>query len=217
MHRTGSSTLTTIDLLRHGECQGGEIYRGSTDVLLTEMGWRQMANVLASEQALVGGKPWQRIVSSPLQRCRLFAESQAQTMGIPLHINDAFREMHFGDWEGRDLQEVWQSDQEAVSRFYADPGSVSPPNGESMQQVQGRLLPAWKSLIESHAGEHLLLVQHGGTIRVLLSWLLQMPLGAVTRLDIPYASLSRITVFDDGKQHLPTLVFLNRAHAREPL
>jgi len=214
MRRAQSSTLTTIDLLRHGECQGGEIYRGSTDVPLSENGWQQMASSLASERVLAGEEPWQRIVTSPLRRCRLFAESQAKTMGIPLHINDAFREMHFGDWEGRTLKEVWQADREAVSRFYADPGSAPPPNGESMQQVQERLLPAWDTLIETHAGEHLLLIQHGGTIRILLSWLLQMPLAAVTRLDIPYASLSRITVFDDGQQQMPTLVFLNRVLSR---
>lgn len=206
-----SQTATTIDLLRHGECEGGEIYRGSTDVSLSENGWRQMGASVEAEIALHGSSPWQKIITSPLQRCRQFADCQAQAWGVPVCVNDAFREMHFGDWEGRTIQEVWQTDHEAVTKFYADPGEVSPPNGESMALVQERLLPAWQEVITQHPGQHLLLVQHGGTIRVLLSWLLQMPLTAVTRLEIPYASLSRVKVFDDGEEQFPRLVFLNRA------
>lgn len=208
-------TITTIDLLRHGECQGGEIYRGSTDVPLTENSWQQMESSIASELTMTGSCPWGKIISSPLQRCSLFAESKATAFNIPVLVDEAFREMHFGDWEGRTIKEVWKSDPDAVTAFYTDPGSVSPPNGESMQRLQDRLLPAWQDVVASHAGQHLLLVQHGGTIRVLLSWLLQMPLGAVTRLEIPYASLSRIKVFDNGEQQFPSLVFMNRATSHE--
>jgi len=204
-----SSTVTTIDLLRHGECQGGEIYRGITDVLLTDRGWQQMESSLHSDVAHAE-TPWNRIVSSPLQRCRLFSEAKAQELGIPLHSHDGFREMDFGDWEGRTLEEVNRVDAEAVSNFYRDPATVSPPNGESMQMVQGRLLSAWQQVLNEHRGEHLLLVQHGGTIRILLAELLQMPLAAVTRLEIHYASLSRVQVYETDEEPFPKLVFLNK-------
>jgi len=204
-----SSTVTTIDLLRHGECQGGEIYRGITDVLLTDRGWQQMESSLHSDVAHAE-TPWDRIVSSPLQRCRLFSEAKAQELGIPLHSHDGFREMDFGDWEGRTLEEVNRVDAEAVSNFYRDPATVSPPNGESMQMVQGRLLSAWQQVLNEHRGEHLLLVQHGGTIRILLAELLQMPLAAVTRLEIHYASLSRVQVYETDEEPFPKLVFLNK-------
>ena len=205
--KADAQVITTLDLLRHGQCEGGEIYRGSTDVPLTAKGWKQM------EAAVGEASGWQRIISSPLERCQRFSEQQGQRWQIPVVTEKAFREMHFGDWEGRCLKEVWQSERESVRRFYADPNKVSPPNGESMRAVQDRLLPAWQALLTEYAGEHLLLVQHGGTIRVLLSWLLQMPLAAVTRFDIPYASLSRIQVYDDGQQQFPRLVFLNHGQS----
>ena len=205
--------VTTIDLLRHGQCEGGEIYRGSTDVPLTDLGWSQMKASLGAETELAGRAPWNAIVSSPLQRCRLFAEAQSEQLKVSAEINEAFREMHFGDWEGRELKEVWQADREKVTQFYADPGEQSPPNGESMNAVKARLLPAWDELVEAQRGKHVLLVQHGGTIRILLSHLLKMPISAVTRLDIPYASLSRIQVFDAQGAVFPRLVFLNRAIA----
>ncbi len=128
-----------------------------------------------------------------------------------MRVNVAFREMDFGNWEGRSLKDVWNNDREAVERFYRAPDKESAPNGESMQAVLDRLLPAWQALLESHQNEHLLLINHGGTIRVLLSCLLQMPLSAVTRLDIPYASLSRVQVFKVEGQWFPKLLFLNRA------
>jgi len=206
-------TVTTIDLLRHGECQGGEIYRGITDVLLTERGWQQMESSLHSDVAHAE-RPWNRIISSPLQRCRLFSEAKAQELGIPLHSHDGFREMDFGEWEGRTIEEVHRVDAEAVTSFYKDPATVAPPGGESMQMVQGRLLSAWQQVLNEHRGEHLLLVQHGGTIRILLAELLQMPLAAVTRLEIHYASLSRVQVYETDEEPFPKLVFLNKT-ARE--
>lgn len=204
-----SYTVTTIDLLRHGECQGGEIYRGITDVPLTDRGWRQMESSLHIDVAHAE-TPWQRIVSSPLQRCRLFAEAKSQQLSIPVQVHEDFREMNFGDWEGRSIDEVHREDAEAVTNFYRDPAAVAPPNGESMQMVQGRLLSAWQQVLDTHRGEHLLLIQHGGTIRILLAELLQMPLAAVTRLEIHYASLSRVQIYETDTEPFPKLVFLNK-------
>ena len=204
-------------MLRHGECQGGEIYRGITDVLLSERGWQQMESSLHIDVAHAE-TPWQRIVSSPLQRCRLFAESKGQALNIPVQVHEDFREMNFGDWEGRSIEEVHREDAEAVTNFYRDPAAVAPPNGESMQMVQGRLLSAWQQILNEHRGEHLLLIQHGGTIRILLAELLQMPLAAVTRLEVHYASLSRVQIYETsteaGSELFPKLVFLNKT-ARE--
>lgn len=208
-----SHCITTIDLLRHGECQGGEIYRGTTDVPLTDRGWQQMESSLHIDVAHAE-TPWDRIVSSPLQRCLLFSEAKGQELSIPVHSHTGFREMDFGDWEGRDINEVHREDAEAVTRFYKDPASVAPPGGESMEMVQGRLLAAWQQILNEHKGEHLLLVQHGGTIRILLAELLQMPLASVTRLEIHYASLSRVQIYETETDPFPKLVFLNKT-ARE--
>lgn len=206
--------VTMIDLLRHGECEGGSIYRGSTDVALSDLGWQQMQ---ASAESLMqaSGKsaentPWDHIVSSPLQRCHKFSDEKSQQWQIPVSIENQFREMHFGDWEGRELNEVWQSDQESVKKFYSDPEEYSPPNGEAVIEVRDRLALAWDAMMTEHRGKHLLLVQHGGTIRVLLTWLLRMPLSGITQFNIPYAGVCRIKVMEDsdGRQH-PSIIFLN--------
>ena len=204
-----SSCITTVDLLRHGECQGGEIYRGTTDVPLTDRGWQQMESSLNVDVAHADA-PWDRIVSSPLQRCLRFAEAKGQALNIPVSSHIDFREMDFGDWEGRTIEEVHREDEVAVARFYQNPARVAPPGGESMEMVQGRLLSAWHQVVQTHKGEHLLLIQHGGTIRILLAELLQMPLASVTRLEINYASLSRVQIYETDTEPFPKVVFLNK-------
>ena len=63
-----------LDLLRHGETESGGGFRGSLDDALTARGWAQMRT------AVEGGR-WDLLVSSPLQRCRAFAEELAQRQG----------------------------------------------------------------------------------------------------------------------------------------
>ncbi len=83
-----------LDLLRHGETESGGGFRGSLDDALTARGWAQMRT------AVEGGR-WDLLVSSPLQRCRAFAEELAQRQGIELELENDLRELHFGAWEGR--------------------------------------------------------------------------------------------------------------------
>ena len=201
--RSQSESVTTIDLLRHGACEGGEIYRGRTDVALSDAGWQQM------EQATAHTASWQGVVTSPLLRCRVFAEHYAKRCDLPLQVIPALREMDFGDWEGRLLQEVWSSDAHTVSRFYDDPGAVTPPGGEPTAVALERVVEAWCSVVQQWSGQHLLLVCHGGVIRLLLSHLLNMPLAAIARLHIPYASISRVQVHRHEGGDFPVLMSLN--------
>jgi len=199
----GEDQVTNIDLLRHGTCRGGEIYRGRTDVQLNEEGWSQM------EQAISASASWQCIVTSPLLRCREFAEHSAARLDLPLQVDSTMREMDFGDWEGRLLQEVWQADPELVSRFYDDPGSVTPPGGEPTVDAQSRIAEGWRALMQERSGEHILLVCHGGVIRLLLSYLLDLPLSSIARLHIPYASMTRVQIHHRDSGDFPVLLSLN--------
>lgn len=195
--------VTTIDLLRHGACQGGEIYRGRTDVQLSAEGWQQM------EQAVSAATDWQRIITSPLLRCREFAEHCAGRFNLPLQVDVALQEMDFGEWEGRLLQEVWQENPDLVARFYDDPGAVTPPGGESTADAQSRVVAAWQALLQQCLGDRLLLVCHGGVIRLLLGHVLGMPLAAVMRLYIPYASMAQVRVMHRASGDVAVLMSLN--------
>lgn len=196
--------ITTIDLLRHGECEGGHVYRGRLDFPLNENGWQQLRD---KTQQL---DMWTHIVSSPLQRCALFADEVAQRCNKPLSVMDGFREVDFGDWEGRLIADVWHEQGSNVRRFFADPVNAAPPNGEPMREFEQRVVEAWHAMLQSLRGEHVLLVAHGGTIRVLLAHVLAMPLNRIANLEVPYASASRIRIHHNDKHaDFSSLIFHN--------
>ena len=92
--------MTTLDLIRHGEPVGGRKYRGQIDDPLSEKGWAQM-------QAAVGNYvAWSRVISSPLLRCRAYAEALAAQHNLPLTFEARFKEVGFGVWEGKTAAEI---------------------------------------------------------------------------------------------------------------
>ena len=188
---------TTIDLLRHGECDDGHCYRGTTDIALSSLGYKQM---LSSVDHVSGAhSSWQRIVSSPLQRCATFANDLSRERAIPITIDSAFQELHFGDWEGQSVEHIWQTQQTAVENWYDDPVSYPPPNGEKADVFFLRVKQALLNCISTSDDEKLLLIVHGGVIRVLLAHCLSMSLLDMNRFDVPYGCLSRIQVTYDVK------------------
>lgn len=195
---------TTIDLLRHGEPLGGDIFRGATDVPLTELGWQQM------EKALQPHEGWQQVVSSPLSRCLAFAEYIAEQETIQLHRDAAFREVSFGDWDGQLIADVHQHSSELITQYWRDPFTVTPPNAEPTSEFYQRVTQGLERVIKQYRGQHVLLVTHGGVIRMLLSYIAQAQQLSMLRYDVPYASFSRIAIFHDDQGDWPQLVFFNR-------
>lgn len=197
--------VTTIDLLRHGSCDGpSDIFRGRTDTPLSDKGLIQMHNAIDG----IDGK-WQRIVTSPLQRCYKFAELLANTWEIPLQIEDELQEVDFGDWEGRRLEDIWNKDPSIAKAFYSDPESVV-HKGESMIQFRDRVLECWSRLLEQHEGERILMVLHGGSLRVLLTAVMNTPIESIASINVPYACLSRVKIFHHDGELRPVLFFHNR-------
>ena len=194
---------TTIDLLRHGEPEGGVKFRGEVDDPLSSLGWEQMSQATAKCNA------WEAIISSPLSRCAKFADHLAQQMGKPITINRGLREISFGEWEGKTTEDIEKTDADAVKKFWANPVTAYPPKGEKAEDFQNRVLNAWQHTLETNQGKHILLVAHGGTIRVILAEVLNIPIQAMFRIEVPFACVSRVNIYHDDKGHFPTLTFHN--------
>jgi alpha-ribazole phosphatase/probable phosphoglycerate mutase len=196
-----TAMVTTIDLIRHGEPVGGARFRGHTDDPLSATGWAQM------RAAVQGESPWQVVVSSPLLRCAEFAAEFAARAGVPLETETGFKEIGFGEWEGRTSEELMQEDPDCLDRLWRDPAGYTPPGGEGLETFTTRVTASWNDTLARHAGKHILLVAHGGVNRVILCHALQIPLQHMFRLQVPFAGMSRVRVLGSGSEALPQLVF----------
>lgn len=196
-HEAAGARPTTVDLIRHGEPEGGVLFRGWRDDPLSERGWQQM------RAATAGRAPWDAVITSPLSRCAGFARELSRQAGIPLSVDERLKEIGFGDWEGRSPEALYRQSPRLVNDFWSDPVACPPPGGEPMAGFQSRVASAWRDIQAEHAGRHLLLVAHGGVIRMIIGQVLEIPLRHLFRLELPYAGVSRICI----EQGCPRLVF----------
>jgi broad specificity phosphatase PhoE len=182
------SPLTRLDYLRHGLPEGGSRYRGNRiDDPLSERGWAQMRETVAD----LGG--WNLIVSSPMQRCRAFADWLGGTRGLAVLVEPGLREVGFGAWEGRTRAELQAERPDEYRAFYRDPVANPPAGAEPLLEFGVRVAATFDRLAMEHAGRHLLVVAHAGVIRATLGHVLQAPPINWYRAAVDNAALSRFS------------------------
>ncbi|QRG68813.1 histidine phosphatase family protein [Brevibacillus choshinensis] len=166
--------------IRHGETDMNrqKRYLGHSDVALNETGLRE-AGELAKRLARVGETPV-TLYSSDLRRCVQTAEPLAAGWKVPLVTVPALRELSFGDWELFTYEQLMEKDNERATRWYADPFTYAPPNGESLRELGGRVDQWLRGLLKGmDSGEPAgtaVIVTHGGVIRWFQAeWLMQDP------------------------------------------
>ncbi|WP_148862696.1 histidine phosphatase family protein [Marinobacter fonticola] len=180
---------TLIDLIRHGEPEGGPKFRGTLDDPLSDLGWHHMA------QATRGENQWDAVIASPLRRCREFAEKLAAERNLPLTIEEGIREVSFGEWEGKTSAAVAEAYGDHLKNFWANPVDHTPPGGEALGIFHKRVIESWSEILQKHDGQKILLVCHGGIIRMILAEVLGIPLErSFAGFAVPFACRSRIRV-----------------------
>ncbi|APC18067.1 histidine phosphatase family protein [Pseudomonas frederiksbergensis] len=181
-----------LDLLRHGETELGGGLRGSLDDALTAKGWEQM------RAAVIDQGPWDRLVSSPLQRCARFAEELGERLGLPVVLEKDLQELHFGAWEGQSAAALMETDAEALGAFWADPYGFTPPEGEPVSAFSARVLAAVERLHQACAGERVLLISHGGVMRLLLARARGLPREQLLNVEVGHGALFSLRVEADA-------------------
>lgn len=193
---------TRVDLIRHGEPEGGPMFRGHRDDPLSERGERQM------RRALGEARPWQTLLTSPLARCHGFASALARETRSELVVDERFKEISFGDWEGRTHARVQAEDGERLAAFWSDAANNTAPNGEVFADFHDRVVAGWRDWMTRLRGQHVLLVGHGGVIRMILAHELGMePSVAMARLQVPYACRTQLRIDHTPYGRLASLVW----------
>lgn len=190
-------------LVRHAEADDHhpKRYLGTTDLPLTEAGKRQ-AELLADRLA---SAELDFIYSSPLARARQTAAAAAARHGQDLILVPVLREIDFGEFEGLTWDEIHLRDPQA-ERYWTETVTMPAfPGGESAADVAGRLAPFLATLDTLPDEATVLVVCHGGSLRILLCLLLGLPAGAWTRFLCTNTGVTTV----ERHEHLSVLIEYN--------
>lgn len=195
------SKTTRLYLVRHGATQASaeDRFAGAIDVELSAEGQTQ-AHALG---ARLREEPLTAVYSSPMKRTLATARELAEPHQLPVQPFDAFREIGHGHWENRARREVERDFAEEYKRWELDPYTFAPAEGETGLSVVARAFPALRDAVTSHRGEHVAIVSHKATIRLMLCALLGMDArGYRDQLDLSPASLTVLDFKDEVRGRL---------------
>ncbi|MEO1186162.1 MAG: histidine phosphatase family protein [Cyanobacteria bacterium J06636_27] len=94
---------------------------------------------------------------------------------INLELNDRFKEIIHGVWEGKSKTEIEQEFPGELQRWYETPEEFKMPSGESLEQVWQRTIEVYELILKEALNNQLktvLIVAHGGTNQILLCHIL---------------------------------------------
>ena len=203
-----------IELIRHGECTDQAFLRGHTNSLLSDYGRQQMFAVL---EALTLSNNLRKIkrpglaISSPAKRCVDFMESYAQADFQKLQIWPEFQERSFGAWDGLTYEAIQAQDPQGLESYLQHPFSFRIPQAESYVDFEQRVQSAWDKLLVvtdslEASVEQVVIMTHGGVIRVLLKQLLGLSNEALFQLEIGYGTRISLEVFSTASTPFIRLV-----------
>lgn len=175
-----SDQATTVILVRHGETSANteRVWHGSTDTALSDRGWEQARRV--ARHLAEAEPPATALYTSHLQRASNTAREIGKAQSLLPRIDRGVAEYHLGAWEGRRFRDLLVQE-DFWTRIHADP-DFAPAEGESVRQVADRFADSMRKIAETHPGERVIVVSHGGAMALGLGWL----------IDGQYSSLKRM-------------------------
>lgn len=187
--------MTIILLVRHAahDNVGGFLAGRIAGVRLGEAG-RQQALRLAQR---LKREPIELILTSPRERAletaRLIATSAALPAPEPVEDLD---EIDFGSWSGRGFDDL--NREPSFQRWNQVRGLARTPAGESMLDVQARIVRRIERVSGKMSSRMVALVSHADVIKAAVSYYLGLPLDAWSRFDIEPASITTIALSEWG-------------------
>lgn len=175
-------------MVRHGETAWNAEGRvqGQLDIPLNDVGHAQAratAEVLA-------GHDFSAIYSSDLQRVQQTAAPTARRLALPVALDAALRERHYGMFETLTYVEVREKFPEQYARFRDKDPDFDFEGGESLRGFAERSLRVVNDLIERHSGEQILVFTHGGVLEMVYRHAKAAGLSSPRDFEIPNAGIN---------------------------
>ena len=190
-------------LCRHGETDWNAIRRiqGQLDVPLNALGQAQ-AQKLA--QALAN-HDFDEVVSSPLDRAHQTALPLAQALSLPVVLDPAFAERHFGDLQGRSFDDMANIDPQAAAHWQARTPEFCPAGGESLLMLRDRVEAGLRGLANrafSSGASRVICFTHGGVLDMVYRIAKGIAISPPREWGIPNAGINQLKAMRSGSAEI---------------
>ncbi|MGZ6964623.1 MAG: MSMEG_4193 family putative phosphomutase [Acidimicrobiia bacterium] len=182
---------TTLVLVRHAvTAQTGPLLSGRTPGIdLSEPGVRQAENVGARLAVL----PVRAVYASPIERTRQTARHIAEHHQLEVRELPGVIEADYGDWTGGKIADLAKTD--LWKTVQVVPSRARFPGGESISEMQSRMVAALEQVVAEHPGELIVVVSHADPIKAAIAHFSGVHLDLFQRVIVSPAS---VTVFELG-------------------
>jgi probable phosphoglycerate mutase len=191
---TESPKPTTLVLARHAVTeQTGPLLTGrAPGVDLSEDG-RKQAAALAERLADL---PVAAVYASPIERTAQTAAAVAERHGLAVHSLAGALEADYGEWTGGKLADLaktdlWKTVQRAPSRARF-------PGGESMTEMQARIVGCLEAVVADHPGDIVVVVSHADPIKAAIAHYTGLHLDQFQRIVVSPASVTAFQLSAHG-------------------
>jgi probable phosphoglycerate mutase len=180
--------VTKLLLVRHAMCDtvGKTIAGRMPGVCLNEEGREQALRTAARLKS----RQISHVYSGPLQRAIETADAIRAATNARGSVLEDLNEIDFGDWTGAALADLDSRDD--WRRFNTQRSVARIPNGETMLEVQVRVVRATETIARLHADETVVAVTHGDVIRAAVMHFAGISLDLFGRIEIDPASVTTI-------------------------
>lgn len=191
------SNLTRIYLVRHGETQWNKDlrYQGHRDIPLSEVGIAQARKI----STRLAGEKLDVVYASDLSRALETARIIARPHNLEVKVDARLKETNFGLWEGLTYNEINLQYPDEMNGWRTNPRETKIPGGESLAEVMIRCKEGMDSLIKENLNRNILLVAHGGIIRILLVDILGMDINSYWKIKQDNVALNIIEYYGEDR------------------
>ena len=161
--------MTKVYLVRHGETDYNKrgCYYGWTDCSLTVEGIEQSKTLRRSFESI----QYDVILSSDLKRATETANI-INRGSKELITDNRLRELNFGQWEGKNYQEIMIQYAEHWNLWVEDWENATPTGGESFSSMYNRTSECMDEILKIYKDKSIVIVSHNGSLRIIAAYLL---------------------------------------------
>jgi probable phosphoglycerate mutase len=188
--------VTRILVIRHGQTAWNADSRiqGHTDIALDALGeWQAERLALA-----LGDEPLDVLYSSDLARARQTAAPLAARKQMQVRVDPGLRERGFGEFEGLSFKQIEQRWPEQAAAWRQRDPDFGARGGEVLRDFRDRVVAVVTRLAQTHRGQSIALVTHGGVLDLLYREATRVALDAPRTWQVANAGINRLLRSEQG-------------------